>query len=140
MSRSTWERVELGSAAVTLGTLCAMTAAVGLDIVIRAYPGASTSLRDRGQISIASSLADAAHPSWRTSLEVTAGDHGQAIDQVFCLMNRHVESTQSSPVMNITAQPHTQPGACCTAPLQSSLDPRTPVHPDTTTMEDGLTC
>lgn len=65
-----------------MATLCAVSDAVGLDAVIRAYPGRGTSLRDRGQLIIADQLSHAAHPAWTVSLEVTAGDHGQAIDQV----------------------------------------------------------
>ena len=83
VARSTWVRVERGSPTATLATLCAVTDAVGLDLVIHAYPGRGTSLRDRGQLKIAQYLARAAHPAWDVSLEVTAGDHGQAIDQVF---------------------------------------------------------
>lgn len=83
VSRSTLMRVEAGSAAATLATICAVSDAVGLDLVIRAYPGRRPSLRDRGQLLIAEYLARAAHPGWNTTLEVTAGDHGQAIDQVF---------------------------------------------------------
>ena len=82
MSRSTWERVELGLPTTTVRTLCAVTDAVGLDLVIRAYPGTGTSLRDRGQMAIAEYLAGVAHSAWRVSLEVTAGEFGQAIDQV----------------------------------------------------------
>jgi transcriptional regulator with XRE-family HTH domain len=83
VSRSTWERVELGSPTATLTTLCAVTDAVGLDLVIRAHPGRGASLRDRGQMAIADYLAGIAHPAWTVSLEVTAGQFGQAIDQVF---------------------------------------------------------
>ena len=83
VARSTLVRVELGSSEATLATLCAVSDAVGLDLVIRAHPGRGTSLRDRGQLLIAEYLGRAAHPAWSVSLEVTAGDHGQAIDQVF---------------------------------------------------------
>jgi transcriptional regulator with XRE-family HTH domain len=83
VSRSTWERVERGSPAVTLRTMCAVTDAVGLDLVIRAHPGRGLSLRDRGQMAIAEYLRAQAHPAWSGSLEVTAGEFGRAIDQVF---------------------------------------------------------
>ena len=82
VSRSTWERVEAGTSAATLTTLCAVTDAVGLDLVVRAHPGRGTSLRDRGQLTIAQYLAGEAHSAWRIGLEVTAGEYGQAIDQV----------------------------------------------------------
>jgi hypothetical protein len=83
VSRSTWERIELGSPSTTLATLCAVTDAVGLDLVIRAHPGRGLSLRDRGQMAIAEYLAGVAHPAWKVALEVAAGEYGQAIDQVF---------------------------------------------------------
>lgn len=83
VSRSTWERVELGFPAATLTTLCAVTDAVGLDLVLRAYPGSGTALRDRGQLAIAQHLAGLAHSAWTVRLEVSAGDYGQAIDMVF---------------------------------------------------------
>ena len=76
-------RVEQGSPRTTLATLCAVTDAVGLDLVIRAHPGRGPSLRDRGQMTIAQYLSRKAHPAWSIGLEVTAGDFGQAIDQVF---------------------------------------------------------
>jgi transcriptional regulator with XRE-family HTH domain len=83
VSRSTWERVERGSTAPTIATACAVTDAVGLDLVSRTYPGAGPTLHDRGQMIIAAHLSELAHSSWRTSLEVTAGTHGEAIDQIF---------------------------------------------------------
>lgn len=83
VSRSTWERVEAGASTVTLTTLCAVTDAVGLDLVVRVHPGRGTSLRDRGQLTIAQYLVGEAHSAWSAGLEVTAGEHGQAIDQVF---------------------------------------------------------
>ena len=83
VSRSTLDRIEMGSAAATLATLCSVSDAVGLDLVIRAYPGRGTSLRDRGQLLIAEHLARTAHRAWKVRLEVTAGEHGQAIDEVF---------------------------------------------------------
>ncbi|MGQ0607989.1 MAG: helix-turn-helix domain-containing protein [Chloroflexota bacterium] len=82
VSRSTWERVEQGSPHTTLATLCAVTDAVGLDLVIRAYPGRGPSLRDRGQATIAQYLATEAHAAWKIGIEVTSGDFGQATDQV----------------------------------------------------------
>lgn len=83
VSRSTWERIEAGFPGVAVGTLCAVTDAVGLDLVVRAYPGSGLRLRDRGQLAIAQRLVALADSSWSAGLEVTAGDHGQAIDLVF---------------------------------------------------------
>ena len=82
IARSTWERIELGVAPVTLPAIVAATDAVGLDLVCQTYPGREPGLRDSGQLGIAQSLAGMAHPTWRMSLEEPAGDHGEAIDQV----------------------------------------------------------
>lgn len=82
VARSTWERIELGSRAVTLASLVAACDAVGLDLVCQTYPGREPSLRDSGQLEIAQYLAAMASPSWKVSFEEPAGEHGQAIDQV----------------------------------------------------------
>jgi hypothetical protein len=66
-----------------LAVLVAATDAVGLDLVLRTYPGRGPGLRDTGQLTIARRIAAMAHPSWRVALEEPAGDHGEAIDQVF---------------------------------------------------------
>lgn len=83
VSRSTFERVEAGSPATRLDILAAVTNAVRLDLVLRTYPQRGPSLRDSGQMEIAASLVAAASAAWRAELEVTAGDHGEAIDLVF---------------------------------------------------------
>lgn len=82
VSRSTWMRAESGSPRTAIATLCAVTDAVGLDLVLRVYPGTRPTLRDRGQLSIAQHLAGLARSAWTASLEQPAGDHGQAIDLV----------------------------------------------------------
>lgn len=82
VSRSTWLRAESGSPRTAIATLCAVTDAVGLDLVLRVYPGSRLTLRDRGQLSIAQGLAALAHPRWAVSLEAPAGDHGEAVDLV----------------------------------------------------------
>lgn len=82
VSRSTWVRAEAGSPRTAIATLCAVTDAVGLDLVLRAYPGTRLTLRDRGQLSIAQHLAGLAHLGWTIKLEERAGDHGQAVDLV----------------------------------------------------------
>lgn len=83
VSRDTEGRVETGDAHVGLEALCSVGRAVGLDIVIRAYPSRPMSLRDSGQLTIARLLCDQAHGSWNAILEVPAGDHGEATDIVF---------------------------------------------------------
>lgn len=83
ISRSTLERIERGTPTVTLANLTAAADAVGLDLVCGTYPGREPSLRDSGQLSIAEWLAAQADGRWRLTLEEPAGDHGEAIDQVF---------------------------------------------------------
>jgi transcriptional regulator with XRE-family HTH domain len=80
VSPDTARRIERGDAGAELDTLCAVGAAVGLDLVLQDYPANPPSLRDSGQLIVASYLCSVAHPSWKPQLEVSAGDHGEAID------------------------------------------------------------
>jgi transcriptional regulator with XRE-family HTH domain len=83
VSRSTLERIERGTPTVTLANITAAADAVGLDLVCSTYPGRGPGLRDSGQIGIAQWLAGQADERWRMTLEESAGDHGEAIDQMF---------------------------------------------------------
>lgn len=81
---STVGRVIHGDGGVHLDTLCAVAAAVGLRVSVKAYPGDQLALRDSGQLRIAHYLIDQAHPSFRSALEVPVGDpFGRAADLVF---------------------------------------------------------
>jgi transcriptional regulator with XRE-family HTH domain len=73
-------RVERGDPHVQLNTLCAVGEAVGLDIVVRAYPGRQPSLCDAGQLRVEEAIRSIAHGAWHFQAEVRAGDHGEAID------------------------------------------------------------
>lgn len=73
-------RVEHGDPHVQLNTLCAVGEAVGIDIVVRAYPGQPPSVRDAGQLGVEETIRAIAHGTWHLEAEVLAGDHGQAID------------------------------------------------------------
>lgn len=73
-------RVELGDPHVQLNTLCAVAEAVGLDIVVRAYPGRPPSLHDARQLVVEETIRAMAHDTWHLEAEVVAGQHGQAID------------------------------------------------------------
>lgn len=90
---STVERVERGWPCVQIDTLCAIGRAVGLDIVVRAYPGRPPSLRDSGQLALAEQLHAEAHSSLRCLFEAAAGDHGEAADMLFLAAEElvHVE-------------------------------------------------
>lgn len=83
IARSTWERIESGATNVTFANLVAAADAVGLDLVCQAYPGREPGLRDSGRLRMAAMLSGMASPAWRVTLEEPAGDHGEAIDQVF---------------------------------------------------------
>lgn len=73
-------RVERGDPHVQLNTLCAVAEAVGLDIVVRAYPGRPPRLRDSGQLAIQEAIRSISDDAWDCQIEVAAGDHGEAID------------------------------------------------------------
>jgi hypothetical protein len=91
------ERIERGDPGVQLDTLTAVCAALGLDVVVSAYPGATPRLRDAGQLTAAQHLCTVAHSSWRAGLEVPAGDHGRAADLVLTGADEivHVEIERS---------------------------------------------
>jgi len=83
VSSSTEARAELGDPNLTVGTMCAVAEAVGLDIVIRAYNGRAPSLRDSGQLASANQLQSWAHSSWQPDVELLIGPHGESIDVAF---------------------------------------------------------
>ena len=83
VSWSTAVRVELGDPRLAIATSCAVAEAVGLDLVLHAYPGRRPSLRDTGQLQLAQQLIGQAHPAWHPELEVLVGTHGEACDVGF---------------------------------------------------------
>jgi transcriptional regulator with XRE-family HTH domain len=83
VAMSTLARIERGDPGVQLNTLVAVTDAVGLDLVLRVYPGTEPGLRDTGQLVTARALCEDAHPRWKPRLEVPAGDHARSADLVF---------------------------------------------------------
>ena len=82
VSRNTQQRVEDGDPNVGLTTLCRVAEAVGLDISVRAFPGATPTLRDTGQLRLADYLRELANPAWQTALEVPIAG-GRSADMVF---------------------------------------------------------
>jgi transcriptional regulator with XRE-family HTH domain len=80
VSWSTEVRVEQGDPTLGLQTMCAVAEAVGLDVVVRVYPGRHPSLRDTGQLGHAEYLSGQAHPIWHPQLEILVGQHGESID------------------------------------------------------------
>jgi hypothetical protein len=82
VSWSTVFRVQAGHPGVSAETMCAVAEAVGLDLVLQAYPGRQPSLRDSGQLVIANRLLSQAHAAWQPTMELAIGEQGRAIDIV----------------------------------------------------------
>jgi transcriptional regulator with XRE-family HTH domain len=82
VSWSTAARAQAGDPTIALGTLCAVTEAVGLDLVLHAYPGRQPTLRDTGQLSLVEHVCQEARGSWQPTVEAGVGEHGRAIDLV----------------------------------------------------------
>lgn len=80
VSSDTERRIERGEMGVQVDTLCAVAEAVGLDIVLSAYPGKQPRLRDSAHLQIAEIVVRQVHRSWEPRFELTAGEHGEAID------------------------------------------------------------
>lgn len=83
VSADSVRRVELGDPHVQLNILCAVGEAVGLDVVVKAYPGRQPSLRDRRHLAITDAICRIAHARWTAQLEVAAGLRGEATDICF---------------------------------------------------------
>jgi transcriptional regulator with XRE-family HTH domain len=79
-SHSTVKRVEEGDPGVQVDTLCAVAAAVGLDLVVNAYRGRQPTLRDTGQLELAELIRVQTDRRRRCELEVIAGEHGESAD------------------------------------------------------------
>ena len=80
VSWSTELRVEFGDPGLRVDTMCAVAETVGLDVVLRAFPGRAPTLRDTGQLGHAETLAAQGHQSWLPQLEMIVGQHGEAVD------------------------------------------------------------
>jgi transcriptional regulator with XRE-family HTH domain len=92
LSWATVRRVVDGEASVSVVVLAAVAEAAGLDLVLRAYPGRSPSLRDSGQLGLAEQLCRLAHPSWQPALEYGIGPHRESIDLVLLAPSEIVAS------------------------------------------------
>lgn len=83
VAASTEARIEVGDSGVAVSTLSAVAEAVGLDLVLRAYPGRKPSLRDTGQLELAEALIARAHAALKPEFELIVGSHGESIDTAF---------------------------------------------------------
>jgi transcriptional regulator with XRE-family HTH domain len=61
---------ELGTGDISLEARCRLAAACGHELGWRLYPVATVRLRDSGQMALAQAIVSAAHPSWRSRIEV----------------------------------------------------------------------
>lgn len=66
-------RAERGDVGVTLKARCQMAAACGYEVGLKLFPVATVSLRDSGQLGIATGLVGLLHPNWQPRLEVPVG-------------------------------------------------------------------
>jgi hypothetical protein len=78
---ATQRRVEAGDPTVAIATMCRVAAALGLKAWGKAFPAATPSLRDTGQLAIADHLRATAGAAFRTSVEHALGG-ARAIDVV----------------------------------------------------------
>ena len=104
VSPDTQRRVEEGDPGISITTLCAVGEAVGLDVVVRAYPGRRHTLRDTGQLAIAELLCAIAAPSWKAALELPAGDHGEACDIGFFGATEIIDTEIDRMILDFQAQ------------------------------------
>ena len=77
----TQRRVEAGDPTVSIDVMCRVAAALGLKAWGKAFPAATPSLRDTGQLAIAEHLRAAVSTAFRTSMEHAVGN-ARAIDLV----------------------------------------------------------
>jgi hypothetical protein len=81
VSPETQQRVEDGDPRVGIDTACRVAATVGLKVWAKAFPARTASLRDTGQLRIASFLQSIASDTFRRALELGLGN-GRSIDTV----------------------------------------------------------
>lgn len=79
---STVRRIHAGDGGVQVHTLCAIASAVGLQVSLRAFEQRTPSLRDTGQMRLVDAIRATGHPSLRSAVEMSAGDHGRSADLV----------------------------------------------------------
>jgi transcriptional regulator with XRE-family HTH domain len=80
LSQTTVSQMERGADAFSLDAYARVAASVGCELGLKLFPVASVTLRDRGQLELAQSIARAADASWRCEIEaaVAPGDRRAA--------------------------------------------------------------
>jgi transcriptional regulator with XRE-family HTH domain len=80
VSQASVSRLEAGDTTLSISIITRAFAALGMKLVLSAYPADGVPLRDSGQLALAKAIAAIAHPSWRTLLEAPTGEGRQAAD------------------------------------------------------------
>jgi transcriptional regulator with XRE-family HTH domain len=70
VSQQEVSRTERSDVGVSLKARCQMAAACGYEVALKLFPTATVSLRDSGQLSVATALVGFLHPLWQPRLEV----------------------------------------------------------------------
>jgi transcriptional regulator with XRE-family HTH domain len=89
---------ELGDPDVSLDVRCRLAASCGQELGWRLYPVGGVRLRDSGQMALAQTIVQAAHVSWRASIEVpVAPNDPRAADLVLASTDEiiHIEIERS---------------------------------------------
>ena len=104
LANSTVQRAERGDAVLGVGTLAAVMEAVGLDLVLRAYPGTRPHLRDERHAAMVDQIRRAAARTWRARIEVPAGDHGRSADLVLYGADEVIHVEVERRILDLQAQ------------------------------------
>jgi hypothetical protein len=83
MSQASVSRLEAGDLKLAVSIATRAFAALGMQLVLKAYPADGIGLRDSGQLALAEQIRTLAHPSWRALLEAPTGEGRQAADVLF---------------------------------------------------------
>jgi transcriptional regulator with XRE-family HTH domain len=79
---STVRRIEEAASGISIGVLAAVAGAVGLDLVLRAYPTRGAVLRDVRHARLLDAVRSIASRRWSVRMEVSAGEFGRSADMV----------------------------------------------------------
>lgn len=105
VSQKSVGRVESGDPRLSVMIVGSVFSALGMDLSMRAYPGAGVRLRDSGQIALTESIRADTHRAWRISLETPVGDQtGQAADMLLLARSFGIHVEIESRLVDLQAQ------------------------------------
>jgi transcriptional regulator with XRE-family HTH domain len=105
VSQTSVGRLEAGDARLSVTIIGSVFSALGMDLSLRAFPGAGVRLRDSGQIALIEVIRAQAHPNWRFSLEAPVGDrNGQAADVLLLGRSFGIHIEVESALVDLQAQ------------------------------------